>query len=265
MPMRHLADDELVLYHYHDGDGIETAERHLASCPECRSRLVAIEEVLQLVVAPPIPGRGPAYGSEVWNRIRAELPELAARQQSWLTMPRWAWAGVVAVLLVVVFLMGRSSSKRPSSNNVATIPGSTTASPAQQVRERVLLLAVGDHLDRSQMLLMELTHATGPGEIDISTEQQRAIELADANRLYRATAQQVGDAGIAALLDELERVLLQVGHQPSSITAGDLKEIQDSIQSQGILFKVRVVRANVRKEAAQRPRTTSSQKKGQTT
>jgi hypothetical protein len=67
------------------------------------------------------------------------------------------------------------------------------------------------------------------------------------------------------LLDELERVLLQVGHQPSSITAGDLKEIQDSIQSQGILFKVRVVRANVRKEAAQRPRTTSSQKKGQTT
>jgi hypothetical protein len=115
------------------------------------------------------------------------------------------------------------------------------------------------------MLLMELSHASGPGEIDISSEQQHAIELANANRLYRTTAQQVGDASIAALLDELERVLLQVGHQPSSITAGDLKEIQDSIQSQGILFKVRVVRANVRKEAAQRPRTTSSQMKGQTT
>jgi hypothetical protein len=264
MPMRHLADDELVLYHYHDGDDIETAERHLASCPECRSRLVAIEEVLQLVVAPPIPERGPAYGSEVWNRIRAELPDLTARQQSWLTMPRWAWAGVVAVLLVVVFLMGRYSSKQPSSNNVATSLGSTAASPAQQVRERVLLLAVGDHLDRSQMLLMELTHATGPGEIDISTEQ-RAIELADANRLYRATAQQVGDAGIATLLDELERVLLQVGHQPDRLTARDLKRIQDNIQSQGILFKVRVVRANVRKESGQRPRTATSQMKGQTT
>jgi hypothetical protein len=149
--------------------------------------------------------------------------------------------------------------------NVATNGGVTTVFPPQQVRERVLLLAVGDHLDRSQMLLMELSHASGPGEIDISSEQQRAIELADANRLYRTTAQQVGDAGIATLLDELERVLLQVGHQPSSITAGDLKKIQDSIQSQGILFKVRVVRANVRKEATQRPRTTSSQKKGQTT
>src|SRR5438445_610622 len=111
MPMRHLGDDELVLYHYHDGNDIETAERHLASCAECRSRLLAIEEVLKLVVAPPLPERGPGYGFEVWNRIRAELPELTVRRQWWLTMPRWAWAGVAATLLVVVFLMGRYSSQ----------------------------------------------------------------------------------------------------------------------------------------------------------
>jgi hypothetical protein len=261
--MRHLADDELVLYHYHDGDDLETAKRHLASCAECRSRLDAIEEVLKLVVAPSLPERGPGYGSEVWNRIRAELPELATRQQSWLTMPRWAWAGVVAVLLVAVFLMGRYSSQKESPKNIAINSNSPTEPPAQQVRERVLLLAVGDHLDRSQMLLVELTHASGAGEIDISREQQRAIELTDANRLYRTTAQQVGDTSIVALLDELERVLLQVGHQPSSITAGELKKIQDSIQSQGILFKVRVVRSNVREQSAQRPRTASNQKKGQ--
>jgi len=261
--MRHLADDALVLYHYHDGDDLETAKRHLASCAECRSRLDAIEEMLKLVVTPSLPERGPGYGSEVWNRIRADLPELTKRQQSWLTMPRWAWAGVVAVLLVVVFLMGRYSSQRESPKNVATNSNFTTESPSQQVRERVLLLAVGDHLDRSQMLLVELTHASGPGEIDISREQQRAIELTDANRLYRTTAQQVGDTSIVTLLDELERVLLQVGHQPSSITAGELKKIQDSIQSQGILFKVRVVRTNVRNQSAQRPRTKSSQKKGQ--
>ena len=261
--MRHLADDQLVLYHYHDGDDLETAKRHLASCAECRSRLDAIEEVLKLIVTPSLPERGPGYGSEVWNRIRADLPELTKQQQSWLTMPRWAWAGVVAVLFVVVFLMGRYSSQKPSPNNVATNSNSATEPPAPQVRERVLLVAVGDHLDRSQMLLVELTHASGTGKIDISSEQQRAIELTDANRLYRTTAQQVGDTNIVTLLDELERVLLQVGHQPSSITAGELKKIQDSIQSQGILFKVRVVRSNVREQSAQRPRTASSQKKGQ--
>jgi len=115
------------------------------------------------------------------------------------------------------------------------------------------------------MLLLELSHASEPGEIDISGQKQRAIELADANRLYRTTAQKVGDTSMVTLLDELERVLLQLGHQPSRLTSGDLKRIQDSIQSQGILFKVRVVRANVRKESAQRPRTASSPKKGQTT
>jgi hypothetical protein len=262
--MRHLADHELVLYHYHDGDDIETAKRHLASCAECRLRLAAIEEVLKLVVPPSLPERGPGYGSEVWNRIRADLPELTARRQSWLTMPRWRWAGVVAVLLVVAFLMGRYISQRQSSKSVATNSSFTTASPAQQVRERVLLLAVGDHLDRSQVLLVELTHASGSGEIDISSEQRRAIELADANRLYRTSAHQVGDASIVTLLDELERVLLEVGHQPDRITAGDLKRIQDSIQSQGILFRLRVVRTHVLKDA-HGPRTPPSQKKGQTT
>ncbi|PYX27169.1 MAG: hypothetical protein DMG77_19635 [Acidobacteria bacterium] len=263
--MKHLSDDQLALYHYRDGDDIEVAGWHLTSCAECRSRLAAIEEVLKLVVAPSVPARGPDYGSEVWNRIRAELPELATREHWWPAIPRWAWAGAVAVLLVGVFLLGRYSSERQSLMNVATDAGVSTATPAQQVRERVLLLAVGDHLDRSQMLLLELSHASGLRDLDVSGGRQRAIELADANRLYRTTAQKVGDPSIVTLLDELERVLLQVGHQPSRLTARDLKRIQDSIQSQGILFKVRVVRANVRKESAQRPRTASSPKKGQTT
>lgn len=262
--MRHLAEDELVLYHYHDGDDIETAKRHLASCAECRSRLAAIEEVLNLVVASSLPERGPGYGSEVWNRIRAELPELTTRQQSWVIVPRWTWAGVVAVLLLVAFLVGRYGFQKGSSKSAATNSSFTTASSAPEVRERILMLAVGDHLDRSQMLLVELTHASGSKEIDISSEQQRAIELADANRLYRTSAQQVGDATILTLLDQLERLLMDVGHQPNRITAGELKRIQDSIQSQGILFRVRVVRTNLHKDA-QGPRTTPSQKKGQTT
>jgi len=260
--MKHLADEALILFYYQDGDDLNTAEQHLSSCAECRSRLYAIEEVLNLVIAPSVPERGPDYGSEVWGRIRAHLPE-STPKQFWFTKRPWIWAAAVAALLVVVFLVGRYSAQRESSN-IATNSGSMTTSAVQQVRERVLLLAVGDHLDRSQILLMELTHASGTGEIDISSQQQRAIELADATRLYRATAQQVGDSSIETLLDELERVLVQVGHQPRTIPAGDLKKIQDSIHAQGILFKVRVVRTNVLKESAKRPRVTASQGKGKT-
>lgn len=261
--MKHLTDEQLILYHYRDGEDVKQAEQHVASCAECQSRLDEIEDVLKLVAVPLVPERGPDYGTEVWNRIRAELPELHARGRWWDAVPRWTWAGAAVALLIVVFLLGRYSSQRqPPIETVNN--GSTTAPSAQQVRERVLLLAVGDHLDRSQMLLLELSHASKPGEIDISGGRQRALELAQANRLYRTTAQESGEASLVPLLDELERLLLQVGHQPDGLTDRDLKTIQDSIQSQGILFKVRVVRANVRKESVQRPRPASSSKKGQT-
>jgi len=163
----------------------------------------------------------------------------------------------MAVLIVAAFVLGRFS--RPPQQ----LGPPVTAN--QQNRERVLLVAVGDHLDRSQMLLVELAHASGAeGDIDISSERQHALDLAAANRLYRSTALQVGDKKMAGVLDELERVLLEIGHQPSRISAEDLQQIQDRIQSQGILFKVRVVRGKVRDQAAGPQRTQSSKGEGRT-
>jgi hypothetical protein len=254
--MKHLEDEDLILYYYRDGDRVAEAARHLADCPDCRSRLESLSQDLALVAAPEPPERAANYGSEVWNRIRAELPDRAPRRLWWAAPPRWALAGAVAVLVVAAFVLGRFS--RPPQPPVPTVA-------SQQNRERVLLVAVGDHLDRSQMLLVELAHASaGEGDIDISTERQHALDLAAANRLYRSTALQVGDKKMAGVLDELERVLLEIGHQPSKISAEDLQQIQDRIQSQGILFKVRVIRGKVRDESRP-PRNQSSNGKGQTT
>jgi len=61
------------------------------------------------------------------------------------------------------------------------------------------------------------------------------------NRLYRQTALQEGDAGLANVLDELERVLLDVAHSPDEVTPAQLEAIQKKIEGRGILFKVRVV------------------------
>ena len=43
-----------------------------------------------------------------------------------------------------------------------------------QAGERVLLVAVGDYLERSQMVLIELANASPKGTLDISSEQERA-------------------------------------------------------------------------------------------
>ena len=123
-----------------------------------------------------------------------------------------------------------------------------------QARERILLVAVSDHLDRSQMLLIELEHAGGKGPVDIASEKKRAEDLVASNRLYRQTAAHAGDTGLENVLEELERTLLQIAHSPSELTPAELDGIQQQIETQGILFKVRVIRSQVREKETQSAR-----------
>src|SRR5260370_6863094 len=115
----------------------------------------------------------------------------------------------------------------------------------EQVRERVLVVAVGEPLGHYERMLIELSNEAPDNpkqkEVDISAEQRRAEDLLQENRLYRQTAMQDGDARLASVLDELERVLLDVAHSPQQVTPAQLEPIQKKIEARGILFKVRVV------------------------
>jgi hypothetical protein len=111
------------------------------------------------------------------------------------------------------------------------------------------------------MVLVELTNADASDALDISTEQADTEDLVSANRLYRQAALQAGETGMATLLDDLERVLVDVKNGPSELTAEDLDRLRERIESQGLLFKIRVtgtqVRERQRSTAAARPGTTS--------
>ena len=114
------------------------------------------------------------------------------------------------------------------------------------MRERILLVAVGEHLERSQMVLIELKNATGNGSVDISAERDWAQELVPANRLYRQAAQRAGEPGVASVLDDLERVLVEIATSPDRLENTGLEELRQRIEAQGILFKVRVVGSQMR-------------------
>jgi hypothetical protein len=94
------------------------------------------------------------------------------------------------------------------------------------------------------MVLVELANS-GPQsagqKVNISGEQRRAEDLLEENRLYRQTALEQGDSALAGVLDELERVLLDVAHSPQQVTPVQLEGIRQRMEAQGILFKVRVV------------------------
>jgi hypothetical protein len=107
-----------------------------------------------------------------------------------------------------------------------------------------LLTSVADHLDRSERILSDIMNA--PDSRDISAEQRWADDLLSTSRLYRQDAVDAGEQSVAAVLDELERSLLEIVHSPSQISAADLDHIRRRIDAAALLFKVRVMSDELR-------------------
>jgi hypothetical protein len=222
--MTHLTEEQLVLHYY--GEAVDgEVDEHLAACEPCHSQYRGLQRVLNSLDGAPVPERPLDYGAAVWRRI---APHVRSRRQfAWLTARQWALAGAMATLLVAAFVAGRLTH-RPVAPSVA---GSTG-----HVRERILLVAVGDHLERSQTILVELENASSP---DIAYERQAAADLVESNRLFRQTASFAGDTATAGLLEDLERVLLEVANSPTEMSRRELQQLQKEIEQRGILVKVK--------------------------
>jgi hypothetical protein len=134
-----------------------------------------------------------------------------------------------------------SPTANPRATRVATVRNNRNSSESPQVKERILLLVLGDHFDSSERMLVELANANPKEGLDISSEQKRSEELLASNRLYRQTATHNGDRRAASVLDDLEPLLMQIANSPSRLSPAELTELQKRIEAKGILFKVRVI------------------------
>lgn len=247
--MNHLSEEQIVLHYYGDADGVSEIERHLATCVECRAEFTRVQSMLKQIEPIEVPEPAANFEEKTWLNLRDRLPEQGGFfRKIFRPQQKWALAGVMALLLVGAFLAGRFWP-RPGQQ-IAQQP------PAAANPQRVILVAVGDHLERSQMLLVEIMNTDAKGPVNLSSEQAEARDLLDANHLYRLSAQQAGDPQVARLLDELGRVLAEIANGPSEVTPRDLQDVRHTIQSEGLLFKVRVLGSEVNSRA-RRPEQTS--------
>jgi hypothetical protein len=240
--MEHLMEEQLIAFHDGDRTNREHVQEHLQSCAECRAALEKIEAVFAAMDSLPVPDPGENYGQRVWAAISSRLPE---RQPHWwesfLAPRRLVAVGAFAAIVLAAYVAGRWSKPHPPVEPAADVA---------TVRERVLVVAVGNHLSKSEMLLIELSNAQpNPASgklVNISAEQHRAEDLLEENRLYRQTALKEGDKVMASTLDELERVLLDVANSPDQVTPARFESMQQRLASRGILFKVRVIQQGLR-------------------
>ena len=255
----HHSDDDLVLHYYADPDAPPETAAHLDACAACRDRFHELAASLRMLTLAEAPDPGDDYGRGLWQRLEPRLRQRqpfwraarlgSGRPLSWQTLS-WrtlSFAAAAAMMLLAGFVIGRVVPGPPAAE--------TQAIDAEASR-RVLLMSVTEHLERSDRVLTDVMNASLDG--DISTERQWAADLVADNRFFRQDVRDSGERSIAAVLDELERALLDIVHSPSDATPADLEEIHQRLDSAALLFKVRVLGSELRRQQLEpRPATAS--------
>jgi hypothetical protein len=250
--MNHLNHDEFVLTYYGEPGLGDDRRAHLDTCDSCRNELASLAAVLDRVTPVEVPEPADDYEARVWDRLQWRL-----RGEKKKRRPMAAWIAVAATIAVAFFAGVLWKTRQPVVQTPQIVKNMPVAPVATKPAEpnRILLVVVGEHFDQSERVLVELTNLTPDGQTDISGTRERAQELLESNRLYRTSATTRGEEDVATLLDELEPVLLQLAHAPSQVSAEELRSMQKRVETKGLVFKLRVVRAGVKRDAAPSPST----------
>ena len=184
----------------------------------------------------PVPDRGEAYGKEIWTSLQPAIAESRFRRRTpSLVRSPWAAAAAVAILVTGAFFLGRATSRPPD------------APVSVEARRRILLAAVGDHLERSRRALIEYVNS-GP-QTDARRQRAVAEDLLAASRLYRQTATRSGEPGVADVLEELERILLEIANGPEQPTPEARAALARRLDAEGVLFKIEIIGAHATERA----------------
>jgi hypothetical protein len=143
--------------------------------------------------------------------------------------------------MVLAFFVGRAG--RSGAPETAAV----RSAAFHAARERVLDAEVGDHFERSQRVLTDLVNIDPETTVVLANDQQRAADLVAAGRVYRRTADALGETATSELLEDLERVLLDVANGSEDPTAGEIESWRERIDQQDLVFRLRVVGAELRR------------------
>lgn len=256
---QHLNEEQLVLHHYGDDGAPAWAAQHLAACAACDGEYESLRCVLALVDELPIPERNAGYGDEVWSRLRWKL----GRERRAVN---WPVLFAAAATLAIAFLGGawwhaHNAAPALTTQTAQTHLATSTIAPASNAQQssaarpndRFLVYVVSDHLDSTERVLLEIANAQPGKPLDMSARTQRAGELVASNRMYRQTAAQRGDQKLAAVLADIEPVLVELSHAGNHMSAAELASLQKRIDSKGLLFQVRVISAQASEPATPPP------------
>lgn len=247
MHAQHIGDEDLLLDYYGEITPEQRAvmRAHLESCADCRALDRELRAVLALVDSEPVPEAPPGFEREMWARLEPDVVSAVRRTSvvrlkrdtTWsFEFPRWVLAASVAAMAVGSFALGRVW-------DTPTTPPQGAHSDTRELSERMLRSEVEEHLERSQRVLVELVNADDSAPVLLASDRERAADLVAAGRLYRRSAEGMGDADTRDLLEDVERVLVEIANGPDVESSNDLSDVRARITDQDLIFRLRVMTA----------------------
>jgi len=238
--MKHLNAEEIVEHYFADpGErSFRVAQRHVNECVECSAESARLADDLNVMRGMDFEQLSADYGESVWRRVSGALPpqvkQAPSRRFKWgLAL---SYAAATAVLVLGAFQVGRMWEHRQH-------PQIAVAKPAAPVERQVVVVVLGDHLDRTERLLVELKHADGEDAEVVKPLRDEARSLLVANRVFREDADKGGDTALKEALDHLDHLLSDVANEPGGLNAASIARLQNEMQKDGLLFEVRVLRS----------------------
>ena len=261
--MNPITDDDLVLYHYHDGldaTRISQITAALATSPALRERYTAIERAVAHF-GQDEPAPAPDLGMRLWLRLEPQLVEAGVvtsssssarayasvagqstldRLRAWLAptplRPSFAAAAVLVVAIGAGFFIGRQS--------VTVSP--TATSEADAAAGRVLDAYIAANLRATERVL--LTASNSGDALLLEGNRQLAQSLVESNRLYALAAARASNARLADFLRQLEPILLSLANQPGTAAVQSSEDLRRFLDATDLLFEVRATEARLNRD-----------------
>jgi len=253
--MRHWSEDELLeMVH---GDGLDAERtRHGSECAECRGKLEAMRAEVRTMVAGL--GAEPAVDvgalERIWAGLEPQVRGKDVQRQRWFG---WGWGlglAAAAVVIAVAGFYGGHLWEKSQHQEVRAVPvrtpeepqraeeGKAKESAANAPRPTVVVVVLGDHLEQSEQLLVELSHPEDAAEDPALGRTAR--ELLAVNREYRERSGKgaVKDPAVERALADLEPVLTALARPNGELSKEGLMALEEKMHTDNLLFELRVVR-----------------------
>ena len=231
-----------------------TVESHLSSCKPCSEELRGLQQTLAIL---PHPSDDPSGERDetVWRRIAENverefqerhrpsphlLDRLVETLRSYCTLrPASAYAigGSLAVVILALALM-RWQPKQHVTDGTTQPVDSTAILARYETQERI-----SEYFRKSRTLLVGIANMKTDDEqnLDLSAERKLSRSLVHEARYLR---HQPLDGRSARLVDDLQKILIELANLEERNDAPNVEIIRSGIHQENLLFKIRMAEAS---------------------